>query len=307
MSDQLLVDSTLRQEGKSNSCYSIYVIGMTCDQYVIQLKEKLNKLNKIIKDSYKRKQANDIIYGFLNHLESNLKSKVLNCIFLVRLNDIQTFNLSENDLRVASEWNIKNNYFEYDSYFYIDYLYNLFNDESFVNVFRMNNKSLKINQINQTKSRTVEEIKTMDTENLLELYSKYKLGYVVGVSSFTKNVPNKFKLIKGNVSNDIILEDYNNQKILENQVKFNEMVLAKMSIEEESDKFIFGRNNIVREIENYMIKILFITPKLYNKIVDNIDPSLLNFTIYKIKKIDHGDYGHILIKDYGGMVGIKYY
>lgn len=307
MSDQLIVDNILKETGKSNSCYSIYIIGMTCDKYVIQLKKKLDKINKSIKDNYKRKQANDIIYSFLNHLESNLKGQMLNCIFLVNHDDIITFNLSEKDLRVASEWNIKEEYFTYDNHFKIDYLYNLFNDESYINVFRMNNKSLKVYQINQTKSRLVDEIKSMNSENLLDMYSKYKLGYIVGVSSFIKKFPEKFKLIKGNITNDVILEDYENQIILENQIKLNEMVLAKMSIEEESDKFVFGRNKIVSEIENYMIKYLFITPKLHNLLKNNIDTSLINFDIFEVKKIECGDYGHILIRDYGGMVGIKYY
>lgn len=303
MSDKLKQYNSM---GKSNSHYTIYIINQERSDFIKYIYDKLDKLNNSIKDTYKRKLANDIIYSLIKYLESS-KTEIFNSIFLVNEKEVIELKLTKKDLRVANEWKINNIYFSYDDHFLIDYLYELFNDETIINVLRLNNKNLKILQINKTKSRTVDEIKNVTQVILSELYIKYKKGYIVGISSLLKNVNKSFIMLKGNKTNTDILENYRISKIKVNQEFFNDMILSKLSIESEADKFIFGRSEVSKAINDYMIKYLFITPKLYNKLSNSIDNSFLNFTIYQVSKIEPGDYGEQLIKDYGGIVGIKYY
>ena len=88
---------------------------------------------------------------------------------------------------------------------------------------------------------------------------------------------------------------------------FKEEFLDNITNPSVEDKFIFGKRDISSAIQNYMIKKLFINPKLLKILKEKADASILNFEIIVVQSIKTGDYGQILNKDYGGMVGIKYY
>ena len=84
-------------------------------------------------------------------------------------------------------------------------------------------------------------------------------------------------------------------------------ILDMISVEAVSDKFVFGRKEISEAIENYMVKKLFINSKLLSVLRNKADSSLLNFTIVEIKSLENGDPGHILNRDYFGMIAVRYY
>ena len=73
------------------------------------------------------------------------------------------------------------------------------------------------------------------------------------------------------------------------------------------DKLLFGKKETSKAIENFMVKKIFINPKMFKILKENADPSTLNFDIIIVKSIETGDYGQVLNKNYGGIVGIKYY
>ena len=56
-----------------------------------------------------------------------------------------------------------------------------------------------------------------------------------------------------------------------------------------------------------MIKKLFISKKLIKSLKKNISKEYLNFEIIIIKKNSNGDIGDIFLKNYEGIIGIKYY
>ena len=56
-----------------------------------------------------------------------------------------------------------------------------------------------------------------------------------------------------------------------------------------------------------MVKKIFVNPKVLKILKQNIEPSAWNFEIVIVKPLETGDFGQTLNKDYGGIVGIKYY
>ena len=60
-------------------------------------------------------------------------------------------------------------------------------------------------------------------------------------------------------------------------------------------------------IESYSIKELYIEEKKLNKLKEFIDHTLLNFKIINIKSLENNDIADSFIKNYNGIMGIKYY
>ena len=71
------------EPGKLNSKYTFLIWGMNVKDVIHVLYDELKKLNKLIKDSYKRKKANDVIYNFIQHLEDFNSEDMINSIFFV--------------------------------------------------------------------------------------------------------------------------------------------------------------------------------------------------------------------------------
>ena len=71
--------------------------------------------------------------------------------------------------------------------------------------------------------------------------------------------------------------------------------------------FVFGKKDVVKSINNCMLKELYITKRLKHKLEQNFSSDKLNFTIHQIIKIKSGDVADTLIKNYGGLVGVYYY
>jgi hypothetical protein len=87
--------------------------------------------------------------------------------------------------------------------------------------------------------------------------------------------------------------------------RLNDMKNEKTNI----DLYIFGKLKIeIKEsIENYLVKELYIDEKKLDKLKLLVDNSLLNFKIIPIKSLQNGDIADNFIRDYNGLMAIKYY
>ena len=73
------------------------------------------------------------------------------------------------------------------------------------------------------------------------------------------------------------------------------------------NKFLFGKKEVPNGILDYMVKKLYITPSLMRQLRKNISKDYLNFEILEIDSLESGDIGDNFIKDYDGIIGLKYY
>ena len=112
-----------------------------------------------------------------------------------------------------------------------------------------------------------------------------------------------------NLSKNDVIESINKYEIKENQLTFKSIVLDNINNPEYDEKFLFGTKEISMGLNNYMVKHLFINPKLL-KNFNNSDESkqlISNIKVTIVQPIEPGDYGIILNKNYGGAIALKYY
>ena len=291
-----------------NFSYTFIIYDISTEEFVNQLKKKIDNLNKKINNSFKKKNINDRLFSFITYIESNYTPNFnINSIFLVN-KKVYNLQFTKNDLQFCKKWNINKFYMNYDFTFQIEYLIRLFSTNSTKTIFKFDKTNYEIIELDSTKSRIVENHKNMDIQEINNFISNYKPTVIYGNNIILKKLDSqKNTIIFENMNYEKILELISNKEIEENQEKFKKEFLDNLTNPSEMDKLIYGKKEVGLSIENFQIKKLFINPKLLKILKEKADPSMLNFEIVMIKSQKKGDLGTILNKDYGGMVGIKYY
>lgn len=291
-----------------NFSYTFIIYDISTEEFVNQLKKKIDNLNKKINNSFKKKNINDRLFSLITYIESNYTSNYnINSIFLVN-KKVYNLQFTKNDLQFCKKWNINKFYMNYDDTFQIEYLIKLFSNIFTKTIFKFDKTNYQIIELDSTKSRIVENHKNMDIQEINNIISNYKPTVIYGNNIILKKLDcQKNTIIFENMNYEKILELISNKEIEENQEKFKKEFLDNLTNPSEMDKLIYGKKEVGLSIENFQIKKLFINPKLLKILKEKADPSILNFEIVMIKSQKKGDLGTILNKDYGGMVGIKYY
>ncbi len=111
------------------SLFTILIYNTPLEQFINDVKKRLDKL-KDISNAFKKKKLNDRLYKLLIDLENknNLKQnsiKMINSIILIA-ESIIYIDLTNDDIKMLNEYNIPKYTFEYDDYFKIDWLKDLF-------------------------------------------------------------------------------------------------------------------------------------------------------------------------------------
>jgi len=87
--------------------------------------------------------------------------------------------------------------------------------------------------------------------------------------------------------------------------RLNDIENSKINL----DLYIFGKLKfeIKDAIESYIIKELYIEPHKLEKLNTFIDKEYFNFKIFLISSLNNNDIAYRFIKDYNGIMGIKYF
>lgn len=288
--------------GKSDSHYTMYFYNYNLSEAIKFLSDKLEKVNKSIKDSYKRKMANDIIYEIKTTIENGTYEEKFNYFILANQKDCHIIPFSEEDLMLASTWNMSPNMFDHDSKFMINYLEKLFSTELNILVYHFNNKEVTIKSVDYNKVKIEQKI-SVDKFDDIDKPSN-RLSIYCGISSYLEKNKPSYLIKSKTVTNDDIIEYY--QQIIEekNIARLEKDILGNIANEKVNHKFLFGRNEISEGITNMVIKTLYITEKLFRilkkKLAETNSLSLLNFEIITISN------GRVL-KQFEGMIAEKYY
>ncbi len=290
------------QKGKMLYTFLIH----SCDlsqvkSYFVGLFDKIQTIN----DQYKRKIATERIKSFDKYWEDYKLNSQINSVFLVSAtNLIVRFDLNKAHVKTLLDFKIPTSQYFCDDCYNIEYIKKIISEDELINVCMIDNNVAQIIQLDSVKNRLVTQT------DLASAFDKYNCEIYWGLSSqlasFIKKYPNKKiineKILKSEIWNRII---YNRNLLA--QEKLNNEVLIQITNTEKSDLFIFGRQNVGNQILNYGVKKLFITSKLYNNMIQKVEPQYLNFEIIVVNKNTDGDYADTLIKNFDGIVGIKYY
>lgn len=301
-----IIDKNLSKTRDSHeSLFTILVYETSKEDFISDLKKRLEKI-KDIKNTFKKKKLNDRIYKLVIFVEQS-PTQIYNNIILLS-DDIILIDLTSQDVKMLKEYSIPNYTFEYGEYFNTNWLIDLFENFTFYNIVIFNSNQYthwngnfnKKKKINQTSSQ--DYIKSLD-----------KPFYLFGkINNFSKEKLGNKNLIEHIQTTCIYTECVEN--ILKIQIKSNTKLLDEIIqlIKVDSSKHIFGEE-IYESIENYNIKELYIHVSILKNFEDKIKEKNLtdniNFNIIHIDTFDqkNPDSSSILLKDYSGMIGIKYF
>jgi hypothetical protein len=290
---------------KNKMLYTFCFYKITVGEIIVYLANLLDKIGSM-KDAYKRKLANERVYGLKCTIETMEPSTFVNSVFLVDDKNKSTgFTLNKTHIQTLSDFKIPCSQYWYDDTFNIVHLKKLVSTDELVNVIYVDGSSGKVIQIDSVKNKHNDM-----TSNLDNLVSSNKSELIFGTPVTIQNLQKKFpdkQYFSGKLSNEQVWNQIVTNTNLKTQEKFNTEVLVQMSQADKIDLFVFGRKNVREEILLYGVKKIFITPDIYNKYKTNLPTEYFNFEVNIVDKVTTGDYGDILIKNFEGVVAIKYY
>ena len=307
-----IIDEILKYKNcKDKFSYTILTHSNISEELVETVKNKLENINKKIKNSFQKKHINDRIFSFITFLESKFKTdEKVNGIFLIdtKVNYIPFTNAN---IKFCNTWGITKFFMDYGEEFIIDFLVELMSTKYIKTIFKFDKDGYSVVELDSTKSRNIESHSNTDESSVSEYVSKHNPVLICGLNQALKKFTNIEKngviVILKNLVNSEIINIISEKEIKDNQEKFKREFLNNITNPNECDKLIFGKNEVGEAILNYMVKKIFVNPKILKILKDKVDDSILNFEINVIKSLETGDYGQVLNKDYGGIVGIKYY
>ena len=293
--------------GHTGKCYYTFLIHSTSViDTIAHVKEKLDKINKIVKNAYRKKLINERLYSFRKYLEDLKQNTTLNSIFFIGKN-INHFLLSKEQLAICLKWNLKNVYYEYDTHFKIDYLDDLFDESNISNVLEFDRENVKLVEMDNVKYRIANTFDVKDTNDVEELFSKYKPKLIHGSGSLIKKIKINTPIFKKKLLRDTLIKEVEKIDVSSNLIKLDNEVLSQMTNPKCINLFMFGKKEVGKGIMNFMIKKLFITAPLLKKLQNKLEPEKFNFEVTVIKSLEPGDIGSTFISNYEGIIGIKYY
>ncbi len=290
---------------KSKMLYTFCFYKITVADIQVYLSGLLDKISSM-KEPFKRKIANDRVYGLKSYFDTQDINLAVNAIYLVDVaNKPIGFSLDKSHIQVLTEFKIPTTQFFCDEYYQIKYLQKLVSTTELVNVVLIDGTNGKQIQIDSVKNKHFDQ-----TNNLDNLISRINPELIFGTPSSIQNLQKKYpnkQFYAGKLSNEQV---WNQVVAISNgktQAKFNADVLSQLDNLEKIGLFVFGRKNVREEILVYSIKQLFVCSEIYTKFKTNISSEYWNFEVNIVDKVSPGDFGDVLLKNFEGVVAVKYY
>lgn len=304
-------------EETTETLFSFLIHNKKGEDIIKYLNDQLDKA-KNISNPIKKHKINNRLFLLNKYIQEIIPNpeQYINSIFLVQDKVIE-YKLNNNEIKIALKYNILNIFQKIDNKFCIEYFIDIFNNFEFIYAFRLNKNELIIKELNKNKELEINKINISNEIKIVEeienLRKTYKdLIIIYGNSTFLNKLDNANKniiIVKEYISKENIYHLYEIENMKKNHLllekRLNDMKNEKTNI----DLYIFGKLKleIKESIESYLIKELYIEDKKLEKLKTFIDESLLNFKIIIIKSLENGDIADNFIKDYNGIMAIKYY
>ena len=256
----------------------------------------------------------------IRYLNDNFEeSEMINNIFLIN-DTIFRYNLNESEIKIAKEYNFEKLTIRNENTFLIDYLLDLFTNFEFIYSIKINKNEYTVSKFNKNKSKNIgidgcklsnETIILTEIDNIRKNENYKDLVIVYGVSQYIaklgiiKNVLIKNEFMNNNDLYNLYLNEIMKKNMIELEKRLNDLQNEKTN----TDLYLFGKLKIeIKEaIESYSVKELYIEDRKLEKLKEFVDESFFNFKIITIKSLESGDSADQFIKNYNGIMGIKYF
>lgn len=307
-----------KYEENQETLITLYIYYQTRDIAINFIQKEINKVT-VIQNLSKKKKIHERLYKLKEKFEKMDENIDISSIYFLS-NEIYEYKFRREDEEIFFKYDIKHFYIKKDIIFQVDYIINLLTDFEFNYSCKIEKNNIILKIINSTKNKNISNYKFLSEklliENLDKIINEHKInellvyGYNKNIKCLLKEKNNKLLIIEEeninneNISNFFIKRKYSkNNELLEK--KLNEMNNEKTNI----DLFVFGKlkQEILKSIEYYQLKELYIEEKKIDKLKKLVDDSYLNFKIIPIKSLEKGDIADNFINNYKGLMGIKYY
>ena len=291
-------------EDRYESLFTILMWGLSRENVVEKLFRQL-KLVQNVKNSFKRKKINDRLYGLIEYLKENYEENDgLNLLCLVG-DDVNCFELGRSDLGIMREYQVPDYIFKYGGSFELGYVKDLFQDLDFRIVIQAKNNEICHYLLNSTKKKVVYQGKCKDLDKYV-LDHEVENGLIYGVSSLLKKFKGGHQVVQGNLDQGAILELFEQDEMRGKHVLLQDLfdILAN---EQTMHLVIYGPDEVQQAIEYFRVEQLFCSVEQLERLKGQLDPDCFNFKVHVIRKLEDGDVGDRLIKDYNGMLAKAYY
>ena len=314
-----ILKSYINIQEKLETLITIYVYDIKRDEFLKKIED--NHLSALkINNPVKKHKLNNRFYNLMKYIEINYKEdENINSIFLID-DKIFEYKLLNNDIKNAKEYNFNKFYIKTDIIFDINYLIDLFNNFEFIYTIKLHRNEFEIVKINKNKEKKIFDIKISSDAQIIENIEKIRKDYIYkdliiiyGISAYLKSeYIEKIKntlIIKEILNRNILYSYYEDELMKKNHIELEKRLNDLQNSKTNIDLYIFGKLKIeIKDaIESYSIKELYIEDRKLELLKNFIDNDLLNFKIYTIKSLKNGDIAEQFIKDYNGIMGIKYF
>ena len=292
----------------------------TLNYFSVQLEKAKNITNTL-----KKNKINNRLYNFIKHIEKKYddENTIINNIYLIN-DSILEYNLNDYEVDILTEYDTIKLYMKFDTMFHIEYFYDILYNLKFIYALKINKTECIVYKFNKNKEKLILQQKITDSKSIITLCDKIRLDenyrdeiYIIITSSLindiNKDTGNKQHLlvtIKNSIfSRHEIYETYEKSIYKKNNIELEKELKNLNNEKINTDLYVFGKlKDIVKEyIETYSIKELYIEEKKIKRLKEITDPDCLNFKIIPIISLEEGDMASIFIKNYNGIMAIKYF
>ena len=301
-------------EDNIETLYSIYIYNKKVKEVVNYFEDELDKAKKI-NNPVKKNKINNRLFNFIKYLNDNYEEELLlNSIFLID-DKIIPYQLKKVEIEIAEHYNFPKIFVKCDTKFLIDYFIDLFYNLTFIYAIKINSNEYSIIKLNSNKMKIIEHGKVNNEQKIVELIDNirntqnYKdFIIIIGNVKIPSNIKNII-FSKDLLNNNEIYSLYEYEIMKENNILLRKRLDELKNENTNLDLFVFGKLKfeIKEAIESYALKELYIETKKLENLKKFIDNEFLNFKIIPIKSLENGDDAFNFIKDYNGLMGIKYF
>lgn len=308
-------------EENLDTLFTIIIYDSSCEEVLKNIENQLIKA-KNITNPVKKFKINNRLFSLSKNINDNYKDdQKINSIYLIS-DKIFEYKLNKNEIQTASDYKFSKIEIINDNNFKISYLIDLFYNFNFIYTIKLNKGSLTINKMNKNKEKILDELKINNENKIIESIENirknenYKDYIIIYGSSqyFTKFGDNNTNLKNVIINKEFInkkeqFELYENECFKKNNIELGKRLDDIKNPNTNIDLYIFGKikYEIKESVESYSVKELYIDNNKIERLREVINEEYLNFKIIPIKSTEVGDIASIFIKDYNGIMAIKYY
>ena len=301
-------------EDNIETLYSIYIYNKKVKEVINYFEDELEKAKKI-NNPIKKNKINNRLFNFIKYLNDNYEEEsLLNAIFLIH-DKIILYELNKVEIEIAESYNFPKIFVKYDTKFLINYFIDLFYNLTFIYAIKINSNKYSTIKLNSNKMKIIEHGKVNNEQKIVELIENIRKNenykdfiIVIGNIKIPSNIKNII-FSKDLLNNDDLYSLYEYEIMKEYNILLRKRLDELKNENTNLDLFVFGKLKfeIKEAIESYALKELYIETKKLENLKRFISDEFLNFKIIPIKSLENGDDASIFIRDYNGLMGIKYF